>query len=93
MNADIEIPPLPPKPPPRFFSDLCDSLGVKPAEVVAQDRTAWLVKTRRYIAATMCKAGYSTTEVGDVMERNHSSVLHLIGARVRKKKKKKARHA
>ena len=48
------------------------------SRVVGPCKKAHLVDARQYIAHILVKEGFSVNVIGKVMERDHTSILHLL---------------
>lgn len=66
------------------FNDLLKLSPFSKRLIKSKRRDAGLVDWRQYISCELYKEGYSLPVIGDVMNRDHTSIHHLI------KKRKKA---
>ena len=70
----------------NMLMDLVESETCTIAEVLGRRRNACIVNVRQRAAIAMHKAGFSYPVIAVVMNRDHSSVYHLINKRGKTKK-------
>jgi len=59
------------------FRKLCELLDTTPAEIAAECRKKELVKARRCLCLFLTKLGFTTFQIGNLINRDHSSVTYL----------------
>ena len=48
------------------------------ADILGKGKTKALVKVRRKCVVMLREKGYSTTEIGRIMNRDHSTIIHSL---------------
>lgn len=64
-----------------ILKDIADAWGYRPQEITAPNRKRSLVSCRRAIVLELRKQGLSWSEIGAVMNRHHTTCMHLAGQR------------
>ena len=62
----------------RILKRMCKLYKVTKKEVLGKSRKSWIVKARKACCKEMRLAGYTTTEIGHFLNRDHSTVVHHI---------------
>lgn len=62
----------------RLVAHLCSDLDVTPDEVLSHRRLPRLVKARARIIHRLHQLGYSSTQIGQRVNRDHTSVLYML---------------
>jgi len=52
--------------------------GYTVEDILGKSRTKHLVHVRRLCVLMLREKGYSTTEIGRVMDRDHSTIVHAL---------------
>ena len=61
-----------------MVEEMCRSAGVKTEVVLGPGRRRPLMELRRRIAARLREAGYNYHQIGYALEREHSTILHML---------------
>ena len=59
------------------FRKLCELLDTTPEDITSKCRRKELVKARRCLCLFLTKLGFTTFQIGNLINRNHSSVTYL----------------
>lgn len=59
------------------FRKLCELLDTTPEDITSKCRRKELVKTRRCLCLFLTKLGFTTFQIGNLINRNHSSVTYM----------------
>ena len=59
------------------FQKLCELLDTTPEDIASKCRRKELVKTRRCLCLFLTKLGFTTFQIGNLINRNHSSVTYM----------------
>ena len=63
---------------------LCSVLGTSRADVIRYDRRAHVMRARRTVAAVLRAEGWTFQRIGKAIEREWSTVRHMLRPRARK---------
>jgi len=72
----------------KDFDVYLELSGYSRNEIISHRRNTDLVGARKFIADTLRQCGYSYPEIGFVMNRHHTAILHLCTKRPWKRWKK-----
>lgn len=61
------------------IDDVCQETKLASEDIFGTCRLASFVGARRLMAGRLRKLGLSTTEIGIIMDRDHTSIAHLLG--------------
>ena len=59
------------------FRKLCELLDTTPEDIASKCRRKELVKARRCLCLFLTKLGFTTFQIGNLINRNHSSVTYM----------------
>jgi len=62
----------------EIMAEACEKFMVTPKQIRGKSRRKWLVRARKYISQEMHKHGFSSTEIGYFIHRDHTTVLHYL---------------
>ncbi|MBR6311297.1 MAG: hypothetical protein IKR52_08900 [Paludibacteraceae bacterium] len=61
-----------------IFREVKDKTGVQSGEIISRSRT-WRIHRARILFCQLCRLqGYTTTEIGVMIQRNHATVLNML---------------
>lgn len=60
------------------IDNIAQNYGYKAADVLGKSKFKKLVEVRRECVAMLRAKGYSTTEIGRIMHRDHSTIVHSL---------------
>lgn len=60
------------------MEEIAKEYGYTAKDVISKNRQKKLVEVRRKCAVMLRKKGYSTTEIGRIMQRDHSTICHSL---------------
>lgn len=67
------------KSPQVIIKEIADKYGVKVVSILSRNRKRELVNIRAEIAVLLSEQGLSSTQIGKLLNRNHTTVLHWLG--------------
>lgn len=67
----------------RIVSEAAADAGVSPKDILGQSRLRTVTEARKQCYRALSKEGYSSSKIGQMMGRDHTTVLYGIG-RVKK---------
>lgn len=62
----------------KDIQHLAEGYGYTVADILGPKRRRHLVSVRRLCILMLREKGYSTTEIGRVMNRDHSTIVHAL---------------
>ena len=62
----------------KDIAHLAEGYGYTVADILGQKRYRHLVFVRRLCILMLREKGYSTTEIGRIMNRDHSTIVHAL---------------
>ena len=62
----------------KDIEHLAEGYGYTVADILGPKRHRHLVSVRRLCALMLRDKGYSTTEIGRIMNRDHSTIVHAL---------------
>jgi Bacterial dnaA protein helix-turn-helix len=65
----------------RILFAVADEAGVSVNDLCSPSRSRTLVAARKKIAVVATEAGYSSTEIGHLLERDHSTILYMLNGK------------
>lgn len=68
----------------KTLEELCEQVGFTPSEITGSSRVRELVDARQFIAGYYRDCGFSFPQIGEMLNRNHTSICHLINHRAKK---------
>lgn len=74
--------------PAQVFAEFCRARYLSAETVRGRSREPSIVRIRRELAGVMTAAGCSSVEIGKVLGRDHTTVLHMLGRTQRGKVKR-----
>ena len=61
-----------------IFKEVKEKTGVQCSEILSRSRK-WRVHRARILFCQLCKMqGYTTTEIGNMIQRNHATVINML---------------
>jgi len=62
----------------QVIVESCAKHGISPNLLLGPGQTKRLVTARREVSMHLYELGYSSTKIGLILNRHHSSILHLL---------------
>lgn len=62
----------------KFMDGLCHTYGYNIDVIKSRRKPAYLVEKRAIVAQRLREQGFSLSVIGIVMNRDHTSILHLV---------------
>jgi chromosomal replication initiator protein len=60
------------------MNDIAKEYDYTAEDIIGKNRSRKLVEIRRKCAVMLREKGYSTTEIGRIMNRDHSTIVHSL---------------
>jgi len=60
------------------MNDIAKKYDYTAEDIIGKNRSRKLVEIRRKCAVMLREKGYSTTEIGRIMNRDHSTIVHSL---------------
>lgn len=57
---------------------LSDLTGINPTKILSRDRTKRVSEARAMIAFTLRNAGFGFTQIGKILDRDHSTIIYHV---------------
>jgi hypothetical protein len=76
-----------------YIEQTCSYHGITRDELVGAGQSQAYVSVRRKVAAELNKRGWSTPQIGKLLNRDHSSVVYWLGRSKRNVKRRAAKEA
>lgn len=75
----------------EFIDAVCIRYDITRQELTGDGRQQRLIIARREVAEELSRRGWSTPQIGRCLNRDHSSIVYLLGRRANNEKRRKAR--
>jgi len=59
----------------RIIAEVAEECGISPATILGRDKTAPIARARQIVMFEARKAGFSLTQIGRVLGRDHTTIL------------------
>lgn len=62
----------------KVLQQVCEDWGITMDELKGKKRFNWYVKARKIAAYQLSARGFSSTSIGKILKKDHSTILHYL---------------
>jgi len=70
----------------RLFTEICEVEGFDPIAIISSNREGPFVRNRRIVANKLRAEKYSFPKIGWVMDKDHTTIMHMVDKDYRARK-------